>query len=94
MWIYNSDPRRLNRVPKAPGDFNMQVNHHVDTLFFRAQTIDGQTIHLHFRDIGGVNTADDIFFYDGGWADPVPCLYSSLCVLSPADVLGAPITLQ
>ena len=66
------------------------MNQHIEALVFEARTVDGNIpIHLHFHDIRQTNTVDDVFYYDNGVNDPVPCQYHPLHLLAPEDVFEA-----
>jgi hypothetical protein len=65
-------------------------NSHIESLVFKANTLDGhQSIHLHFHDIGRINTTDNIFYYDNGVSEPIACEYTSLYLLEPEAVIEA-----
>ena len=60
------------------------MNQHIDSLRFKAKTLDGQhTIHLRFLDIRNIHTADHPFDFCDGLCEPVTCQYDSLQLLVP-----------
>jgi len=64
-------------------------NPHIEGLVFAAETLDHTPIHLRFHEIARVNTRDNLFYFDDGFHDPVPCRYDSLRLLEPEAVAEA-----